>query len=166
MFSHISRRSTVTLAVTALGILVIAPAPAFGEAATRHCVARADPSVDTAPTMQCYSNFEAAMNAATGDGPLTSVVLSIDYTGTNETGNSLTWTQSSGCGSYSASSMPAGWNDVVSSVSNFNGCGTSLYQNTNFGGSKVSVAVNATAHTLGSFNGQASSQKWCTSNVC
>jgi hypothetical protein len=117
--------------------------------------------------MQCFSTFAAAISAATdGVGPLTSVILSIDYTGTNESGSSLTWRQSSGCGSYSASSMPTGWNDAISSVSNFNGCGTTLYQNTSFSGSAVSIAVDATATTLGSFNRQASSQKWCTANSC
>jgi hypothetical protein len=62
--------------------------------------------------------------------------------------------------------MPAGWNDVISSVSNFSGCGSTLYQNVSFGGSTVSVNVNGSASTLGSFNRQASSQKWCTSNHC
>ncbi|HEY0870571.1 MAG TPA: peptidase inhibitor family I36 protein [Acidothermaceae bacterium] len=117
--------------------------------------------------MQCFSTFAAAISAATDAvGPLTSVILSIDYTGTNESGSSLTWRQASGCGSYSASSMPTGWNDAISSVSNFNGCGTTLYQNTSFSGSAVSVAVDATATTLGGFNREASSQKWCAANSC
>jgi hypothetical protein len=93
-------------------------------------------------------------------------VLSIDWTNVNFTGDSLTWEQSSKCGSFQASSMPSGWNDVVSSVETFNGCANTLYQNTNFGGNTLSIGRNTSAATLGSFNDETSSQKWCTSKPC
>jgi hypothetical protein len=102
----------------------------------------------------------------TGAGPLTSVIIGIDYSSTGFGGSTLTWTEAAGCGSYAASSMPTGWNDVVQSVQNFNGCGTTLYQNTGFGGTTSSVAVNGSASSLGSFNRMASSQRWCTSSAC
>jgi hypothetical protein len=57
---------------------------------------------------------------------------------------------------HAASSMPVGWNDVVESVQNFNGCGTALYQNTTFRGLTASVAVNGSASSVGSFNRTAS----------
>ena len=53
---------------------------------------------------------------------------------------------------------------MVSSVADDSGCGNTLFQNANYGGSSFSVAVNAAAPTLGSVNRQASSQKWCASN--
>ncbi|HEX9623954.1 MAG TPA: peptidase inhibitor family I36 protein, partial [Streptosporangiaceae bacterium] len=94
--------------------------------------------------------------------PATVYVLSIDWVNTNFTGGSLTWTQSSKCGSFQASSMPSGWNDVVSSVATDSGCANTLYQNTNFGGSKYSISRNSSAASLGSFNDLTSSEKWCT----
>jgi hypothetical protein len=195
MFVRHARAAVVLLASTLGCSFAILPSSASAQPAARHCVAQPSATPGQPPAMQCFSTFAAAISAATDGvvqlsastpvgplpdwaitadsavathsaGPLTSVILSIDYTGTNESGSSLTWVKSTGCGSYSASSMPTGWNDVVSSVSNFNGCGTTLYQNTSFSGSTFSVAVNATATTLGSFNRQASSQKWCTSNSC
>jgi hypothetical protein len=151
------------------------PAP---EQPEQHCVVALGPTSTGVPVASCYPTFAQAMRAArsvtrVGDrplhqrsAPLTSVVIGIDYSSTGFAGSTLTWTEPVGCGSYSASSMPAGWNDVVESVRNFNGCGTTLYQNTAFGGSSSSVGVNGSASTLGSFNRQASSQRWCTSSSC
>jgi hypothetical protein len=167
MFVRHARAAVVLLTCTLGCSFAILPSSAFAEPSARHCVAQPSGTPGQPPAMQCFSTFAAAISAATNPaGPLTSVILSIDYTGTNESGSSLTWTKPAGCGSYTASSMPTGWNDVVSSVSNFNGCGTTLYQNTSFSGSTFSIAVDGTANTLGSFNRQASSQKWCTSNGC
>jgi hypothetical protein len=156
----------------------------------RHCITK--PSASRAPSMVCFTTFAQAIFAAS-DGrvvldpgapvgllpaaaqitnalgslsPLATVIIGVDYTGTSYSGSSLTWYESAGCGSYLTSSMPTGWNDVISSVANYSGCGTSLYQNINYGGSKSSVGVDDAASTLGSFNGQASSQKWCTSSSC
>jgi hypothetical protein len=158
----------------------------------KYCVARAEPAGTTAtPVATCYPTFAASIFAATsgrvrlpasvkpgsvtpdqlngsGDNPPapSTFVLSIDWMNTNFTGGSLTWEQSSKCGSFQASSMPSGWNDVVSSVETFSGCANTLYQNINFGGSTFSIARNSSAATLGSFNDQTSSEKWCTSKPC
>jgi len=143
-------------------------AAAAGE---KHCVVALGPASTGVPVASCYSTFAQAMRAAQttdrADGdPLTSVVIGIDYSSTGFTGSTLTWTEPAGCGSYSASSMPTGWNDVVESVQNFNGCGTTLYQNASFGGLTSSVPVNGSKSSLGSLNQQASSQRWCTANSC
>lgn len=137
----------------------------------KHCVVSLGPASSGVPVAVCYPTFAQAMHAAssvtrTHDGPLTSVVIGIDYSSTGFAGSSLTWTESAGCGSYAASSMPTGWNDVVESVQNFNGCGTTLYQNMSFGGLTASAPVNGSKSSLGSFNQQASSQRWCTSSTC
>jgi hypothetical protein len=140
----------------------------------QHCVVALGAATTGVPVASCYSTFAQAMRAAgsgtQADGqlmhPRTSVVIGIDYSSTGFTGSTLTWTESAGCGTYAASSMPTGWNDVVESVQNFNGCGTTLYQNTAFGGSSTSVGVNRSTSSLGSFNRTASSQRWCTSSTC
>jgi hypothetical protein len=140
----------------------------------QHCVVALGAATTGVPVASCYSTFAQAMRAA-GSGteanghllhPRTSVVIGIDYSSTGFTGSTLTWTESAGCGSYSSSSMPTGWNDVIESVKNLNGCGTTLYQNTAFGGLTSSVAVNGSATSLGSFNRTASSQRWCTASAC
>jgi hypothetical protein len=185
------RRLAWTIAVITLGAVANLGTPTTASAvAQRHCVAQ--PTVGTAPTMTCFATFAQAISVASGGRvvlgqetpvgllstaaqttnalsvamPLTTVIIGIDYTGTSYSGSSLTWYQSAGCGSYFTSSMPTGWNDVISSVANYSGCGSSLYQNINYGGTKSSVGVDAAASTLGSFNAQASSQKWCTANSC
>jgi hypothetical protein len=140
----------------------------------QHCVVVLGAATTGVPVASCYSTFAQAMRAAgslapTGGHllhPRTSVVIGIDYSSTGFTGSTLTWTESAGCGSYAASSMPTGWNDVVESVQNFNGCGTTLYQNTAFGGLSTSVGVNGSTSSLGSFNRMASSQRWCTASAC
>jgi len=124
-----------------------------------------DNRLQLAPSTTTGDVTEQQLDAASRDGPLTDVVIGIDYSGSNFSGNSLTWTKPSGCGTYSTSSMPAGWNDVIKSVQNFNGCATTLYQNINFGGSTSTTAVNSSSSDLGSFDSQASSQKWCTSSA-
>jgi hypothetical protein len=115
-----------------------------------YCVARATPTGSTArPTMTCYSTFAASIRAATGGRvrlpasakpasitpdelnaagavPATIYVLSIDYAYANFGPPSLAWEQSSKCGSFQASSMPTGWNDVVSSVITESGCANTL----------------------------------------
>jgi hypothetical protein len=62
--------------------------------------------------------------------------------------------------------MPSGWNDVVSSVIAYSGCATTLYHDANFGGAVYRIGVNAAVASLGSFNDQTSSQKWCPIYPC
>jgi hypothetical protein len=156
----------------------------------QYCVAMAEPAGSTAtPVATCYSTFSASIYAATsgrvrlpasakpgsvtpdqlnagGAVPATTYVLSLDYANANFVPPVLTWEQTSKCGSFQASSMPSGWNDVISSVITENGCATTLYQNVNFGGSTYSVGRNSSAASLGSFDDQASSEKWCTAKPC
>jgi hypothetical protein len=169
-------------------------APSLQDNATgkKYCVARAEPAWSTAtPVATCYASFAASIFAATGGRvrlaasvkpgsvtpdelnatgddppPPTTFVLSIDWMNVNFTGPSLTWEQTSRCGSFQVSSMPSGWNDVVSSVETFSGCANTLYENVNFGGSTFSIGRNSSAANLGSFNDKTSSQKWCTAKPC
>lgn len=156
----------------------------------RYCVAEALPEGSfRKPTMTCYRSFAVSIRAATNgrvrlpasarpgsvtpdelnDGansPNTVFVLSIDYQDINFGGSSLAWLQSAKCGSFQASSMPSGWNDVISSVIASSGCATTLFENINFGGTQFRIAKNGSASTLGSFNDKASSQKWCPTYPC
>lgn len=153
------------------------------------CVAAALPAGDTSPpTVTCYNTFAAAIAAATGGrvhlpasatpgsvsikalnagaAPDTTFVLSIDYKNADFVSPSLTWTQTAQCGSFQASSMPSGWNDVVSSVQAFSGCANTQYKNVNFGGTTFSIGRDSQVATMGSFNDSTSSEKWCTAKPC
>jgi hypothetical protein len=115
------------------------------------------------------ANRSAAARASTtapAAVPMSSYITSVDYTGADYTGNALVWYQSAPCGSFASSAMPAGWNDVVSSVAAYSGCGTTLYADAGFGGGTYSIGVDGSASSLGSFNDEASSQRWCTSALC
>jgi len=185
------RRNSISL-LSAV-VLVLLPAATAGANASapssqRHCVATAGLTGRTAPEpMRCYQTFGAAINAATGGrvnlrnasssrkisraeietaSPLTVFILAIDYHDANFTGSTLTWQQSTACGFYQAGSMPSGWNDVISSVDDFSGCANTLYHDSNFGGSTFRIGVNGSAASLGSFNDQTSSQKWCPVYPC
>src|ERR1022692_1092684 len=172
---------------TASGTASAAPAHAQRAASQpQNCVAEAEPAGSTVtPTVTCYSSFAASIAAATGGRvrlpastkpssitraeisawnavPATVFVLSIDWKDVNFSGPSLAWTQSADCGSFQAAGMPSGWNDVVSSVVTSADCANSLFQNSNFGGSRLDISKNTSRATLGSFNDLTSSEKWCT----
>jgi hypothetical protein len=174
-------------AATASATPVHAKRAASGQ---QYCVAEAEPAGSTVtPTVTCYSSFAASIAAATGGlvrlpayakpssitpaeirgwsaDPATTFVLSIDWKDANFGGGSLTWTQSTDCGSFQAASMPSGWNDVVSSVVTSADCANSLFQNVSFGGSRLDISRSTSRGTLGSFNDLTSSEKWCTSKPC
>jgi hypothetical protein len=177
-------------ALLLLGMPASALATAGAPSAGQDCTAQALPAGSAAaPVVTCYATFAQSIRAATSGrvnlpartaarsvsltelnaGPATpaaTYVLSIDWTGTGYSGNSLTWYQSSKCGNFQASSMPSGWNDVVSSAATYSGCVNTLYQNINFGGSTLTVRKDTADKTLGSFNRQTSSEKWCTASRC
>jgi hypothetical protein len=89
-------------------------------------------------------------------------VIAIDYVNANFQGATLTWTTPTGCSStnsYQASSMPSGWNDVVSSTRGFANCNTNvLYENSNFGGALQICSPNCSG--LGAMNDKTSSRSW------
>ncbi|HKN49772.1 MAG TPA: hypothetical protein VJ010_06050 [Actinomycetota bacterium] len=148
----------------------------------RHCVARLGVPV---PAMRCFGALNAAVAAATdgrvhllagiagaavatiplNDGIPTADyhVVSIEWTGSNYTGASLTWQAPLPCGHYASSSMPRGWNDAIRSVAQYSDCATTLSWDVNFGGATLAIGVNASVPDLGSFDANASSQKWCPS---
>jgi hypothetical protein len=155
-----------------------------------YCVAKAVP-VGSSRTAHatCFSTFARAIAAATdgrvrlpawakpgsvtpnelnagADAPDTEFVLSIDYQNSDFGGDTLTWTQTSKCGSFQASSMPSGWNDTVSSVIASSGCANTLFKNDDFGSTTFGIPKNGSASALGSFNDQTSSETWCPGLPC
>ena len=188
-------RLVLVLAVVGLVLYagLAAPGAASASGASsgggQDCVATALPAGDTSPPkMTCYNTFAAAIAAATGGrvhlsasatprtvsigqinagaSPDSTYVLSIDYKNADYQPPSLTWNQTGQCGSYQASSMPPGWNDVVSSVATYSGCANTQYKNVNFGGATFSIGRDSQVASMGSFNDSTSSEKWCTAKPC
>ena len=187
------RRSLLTLLSVSALVLFSAPvalAAGTAHSAGRHCVAEAVPAGSSArPAVTCYATFAQSIRAATrgrvrlpanaaprsvtpaqlnagAATPDTTYVLSIDWDGTNFSGASLTWTQSSRCGSFQAASMPSGWNDRVSSVEAFSNCANSLFKNNNYGTPRYNIGRNGYVANLGSFSNVTSSEKWCPTSPC
>jgi hypothetical protein len=124
----------------------------------------------------CYSSQTAALAAiaaggplltegqtATGLSPLASYVLAIFYQDANYGGailddytNISTLCQSY---SYTVNSMPAGWNDDISSYHSYGTCKTRVSENINQGGSSYGPVANAPS--LGVMN-DATSSFWIT----
>ena len=180
---HVAASVALVIGATQVGAAV--PAGASGPHG-RHCVARLGASQ---PTMRCFAGVSAAVAAATNGRvqlpsdttgaelrriPLNRAapasgdyyVVSIEWTGSNYTGASLTWQATSPCGAYANSSMPRGWNDTIRSVAQYSGCATTLYWDIDFGGASHAIDVNVSVLDLGNFDANVSSQKWCPVFKC
>lgn len=186
--SLINKVFLVGAAVTLTTLATVASASAAPTSAGTHCAAKALPAGSTAHAqVHCFSTFAESIAFATAGrvhlsnaansrsvsaaelnqaSPAANYVLSIDYMNAGFSGATFTWYQSSPCGNYQASSMPSGWNDVISSVAAYSGCATTLYWNTGFGQPTYLIGVDGSASSLGSFNDQTSSQKWCSRYPC
>lgn len=129
----------------------------------QHCVLYLEPVQEGEKSskvtdMGCYDTLEESLSVAT-DGAAqvdattspeeltdemvnsaraSSVVIGIEYTDPNFSGNSLVMTapqKCSGGGTYTLSSMDPGWDDVISSAKVMGGCTRAThYEDTNFQG--------------------------------
>lgn len=174
-------RAIFIAAIAVLGLTGGLVHSAVGQARTgeRHCVVWVAPALNTGHSrlsaMRCYARFRMAEQAARGPAPsgfagdpkagaiaASSTRISIDYDGSGFTGSTLTWTVSDtlGCNdgsSYSAASMPSGWNDRVSSSHSYNGCANNFhYHDTNF----LGAGITCTCSSMGTMNNQTSSERW------
>jgi hypothetical protein len=165
----------LTLALTALFTGGTA-AQGSGQTTVHHCVVWISPVDQTGHStlspMRCFSQFTRAQHYAHGPGPkvfraatdavaTSSTTISIDYDASGFTGTTLTWTvaNTAGCNgfSYSAASMPSGWNDRVSSSHSYNGCNLNRhFHDTNF----LGAGIICTCSTMGTMNNQTSSESW------
>ncbi len=157
----------------------------------QHCVVQIEPlqpgqTASKASEPVCFDNFSDAIFAATGGtvrlplsiepgkvtedmlvppGPLSSTVVGIDYSESNFSGSTLTWTTSNpnGCfdGSvYVAPSMPSGWANVVSSARSYQGCAHYYhYDYPNYGDPVIDCGYSCS--TMGSMDNQTESERWC-----
>jgi hypothetical protein len=185
---HLAASIALVIGSAQMGAAQMGAAGATGASGAhpRHCVAQLGMSQ---PTMRCFTSLNAAVAAATNGRvqllatttgaalatmPLNSragvfgnyYVVSIEWTGSNYTGASLTWQTPSPCGYFGSSSMPRGWNDTIRSVAQYSGCATTLYWDVNFAGASKPIDVNASVPDLGDFDANLSSQKWCPIYSC
>jgi len=152
-----------------------------------HCIVHIDPllpgeAASKVSAPKCFATFAQAIAAATsGTVRLESsatprglaarmlrpqrvaatTVISVDYRDSGFSGISLTWYVSgtAGCAAntYSASSMPSGWNDEVSSSQRYDSCTHNPhYEHTGFRG----AIYPCTCSSMGVMNDKTSSEKW------
>ena len=185
---HVAASIALVIGATQMGSTAIGDAHPAGPSSShgRHCIAQLGAPQ---PTMRCFAGLNAAVAAATNGrvqvpSTITGAalatmqlnsaavaasdydVVSIEWTGSNYSGASLTWQTQAPCGHFSSSSMPRGWNDTIRSVAQYSGCATTLYWDINFGGASRAIDVNASVADLGSLDANVSSQKWCPVFSC
>ncbi len=95
--------------------------------------------------------------------PDTVTVIGIDYKDASFGGDSYAWTTSTtGCTdttSFGISSMPSGWDNVVSSARAYANCNHYYHwENTNYSG--ASLDCGASCSSMGVMNNQTSSEQW------
>ncbi|GAA2384618.1 hypothetical protein Cme02nite_66030 [Catellatospora methionotrophica] len=180
------RAATVIAALAIVGLAAPTAPAAAAEPVNQHCVAQAN--VDN-PQAVCFDTFTKALQFASGGvlyelpkGSSVSArvdalnagfgvnvvrtVISIEYTGSNYTGSDLIWTGTSGnCSTptgnvdYFASSMPAGWDNVISSFKTYANCWDKHHENTNFGGASVGYEPSR-SYIGGAMDNRTSSHRW------
>jgi hypothetical protein len=89
-------------------------------------------------------------------------IVAVDYVNSNFGGSTLSWTSTAPCSpnfSWAASSMPAGWDNVVSSTRGLSYCDQNvLWENPNWSG--VTQTCSPDCSNLGAMNDQTSSREW------
>lgn len=147
-----------------------------------HCVLAAG-----AATPTCYADFPAAIAAATGgrvrapasataagtDPAFTSAlntvavtsgttVTGIEYANANYGGGTLTLTAPGPCDNsldadWAWNTLPAGWNDVISSFKSYSNCAQQLFLNTYRGGGAITGILTNSSYVGATANDRASS---------
>ena len=107
--------------------------------------------------------FARAMSAPPAAAPkLASVLLGTEYANANFSGASLSLFGAGRCDNSSDAdfrfgSMPAGWNDRITSFRSFSNCAQQLFRNINFGGGSLTIVITSLANVGSAANDQASS---------
>lgn len=160
--------------------------PADPEPVGKHCVVEIESIQHGAAESKmseavCFDTFSKAISASTlGEvrlaegfqpahltpsmlvGTSSTTVIGIDYSSPNFQGSSLVWYANNtvGCNtgsSYAASTMPSGWNDVVSSAQTYGGCNNNPhYEHNNWTG----ASLTCTCSSMGVMDNQTSSERW------
>jgi hypothetical protein len=113
-------------------------------------------TVPTGATLNGVSSqaLKADASASTLSTAATTVFVSELFDDINYGGGS-TYMSGSGCGAEIPSLVPYSWNDRSSSFKSFDGCETAIYQNINYGGTRLGYYTNKAS--FGSMNDAASS---------
>jgi hypothetical protein len=105
-------------------------------------------------------NAAAARSAAIA--PAAVSLLGIEYADANFTGATLTRTGAGSCDNsadvdFRVPSMPAGWNDRITSFKSFSNCAQQLFRSINFTGGSLTIIISSLANVGPAANDQASS---------
>ncbi|HEV7656103.1 MAG TPA: hypothetical protein VGP36_15415 [Mycobacteriales bacterium] len=115
-------------------------------------VSATDAATDTA--------FAAEVNAPVA--PLASVLVGTEYADANFRGATLNLFAAGRCDNSSDvdfrfASLPAGWNDRITSFKSFSNCAQQLFRNTSFTGGALTLIISSLANVGAAANDQASS---------
>jgi hypothetical protein len=157
------------LALTALGLtgLVAMSSPVNAASTTSSTPSVLTPYCKVLVTGQSIGQEQCSATQAqmTSQISATQTVYAVDYMNANYGGASLSWVVSGifHCTSYpqlTASSMPSGWNDVISSYRDFVSCSSNPhYENNNYKGTVVNCGPNC-SYVGAAMNDRTSSEKW------
>jgi hypothetical protein len=116
-------------------------------------------SARTAALDPAFARTMSALPAAT---PNVSTLLGTEYANANFAGASLSLFGAGRCDNSSDAdfrfaSLPAGWNDRITSFRSFSNCAQQLFRNTNFGGGSLTIIISSLANVGAAANDQASS---------
>lgn len=128
-----------------------------GETAQQAIAAATGKSVAAVPTAAGGASASSS-RASAATAAASEYLITVLYSGTSYTGDSSAYYTSNAniCdGVVNEFSSLSGFNDEAESVTSYNGCETTLYQNTNYGGTVYGPVTSSS--TLGSFNDEASS---------
>lgn len=107
--------------------------------------------------------FARTMSALPATTPkVASTLLGTEYADANFSGASLSLFGAGRCDNSSDAdfrfaSLPAGWNDRITSFRSFSNCAQQLFRNTNFGGGSLTIIISSLANVGAAANDQASS---------
>jgi hypothetical protein len=146
----------------------------FGEALGRASGGRLTTGPKNAGDAMGDPQFHAAVDAANAaaerargiGAAVVNTVISIQYTGSGYTGSDLIWSgQSGNCSTstnnvdYEISSMPAGWDNLLSSVKLYANCWEEEYEHTSYNG--ASLTYHGNRSSLGAaMDNRTSSVRW------
>ena len=106
--------------------------------------------------------FARTMSALPAALPAASTLLGTEYADANFGGASLSLFGAGRCDNSSDAdfrfaSLPAGWNDRITSFRSFSNCAQQLFRNINFGGGSLTIIISSLANVGAAANDQASS---------
>jgi hypothetical protein len=117
---------------------------------------------DSASAAATDGAFAAEVSAAGQVTPLASVLLGTEFADINFRGATLSLFGGGSCDNSSDvdfrfASLPAGWNDRISSFKSFSNCAQQLFRSTSFTGGALTLIISSLANVGAAANDQASS---------